>query len=142
MNGSIGFTQPNLTAGGNIAPKRFLKLDGTNFQQAIQATNASVPLIGVSDRYTRFPPGSPSDDGYIAVSGDALAYRGPLSMALLTLGGTVTTMNTPLTADADGKGVAQAPADGTTAWYGAFALQDGVAGDDILVYVLPPTPTV
>lgn len=142
MTGLSHFTQPNLTAGGNVSPMRFLKFDGTNFHRAIQATGVTVPLIGISERNTRYTPGSPSDDGFIAIVDEMLPYRGPMQMASLTLGGSITTQNTPLTSDGSGKGIAQAPADGTTAWYGAFAMASGSADQVITVYILPPTPTV
>lgn len=128
------YTQPPMTAGGNVAPKRFITPSTTAGKTAVQASAASQLLIGVSEMWTRYPPGSPSDDGYVAVSTEPLPYRGPLQIASLTLGGTVSNPATPLTTDANGKGVAAS----TGNYVGALALELGVSGEDIDVYVLPP----
>lgn len=142
MSTPIAFTQPPLQAGGDIYPKRFITLSTTAFRTALQASAASQILVGVSEAWTRFPPGSPSDDSKHAIAGEQVGYRGPLQIATLTLGGTVSNPSVLLTADADGKGVATAPGDGTTRYYGAVALEDGVSGEDIDVWVIGPCPTV
>lgn len=139
-----GMTQPPLLANGNIAPSRFVTTvtGAGNGGKAVQASASTAIIIGVSEAWTRFPPGSPSDDGFIAIADESLAYRGPGSICKLELGGTVSDAGVLLTTDADGKGIAQAPADGVTAYYGAMALETGVSGDKVRVVVLAPTPTV
>ena len=139
---SFPMTQIPLTANGNIRPNRFLtSVSGSgNFLLVVEATASTQFIVGVSSDGTRGPGGV--DDTYVAIATEPVPYRGPLQIANLMLGGTVTNMGVPLASDASGRGVATAPADGTTTWYGAIALQSGVANDVIPVYVLPPTPTV
>jgi hypothetical protein len=130
----IAFTQPPLVSGGNVSPKRFITLSTTAGKTGVQASAASQLLIGVSEAWTRYVPNSPADDGYHAIAGEGIGYRGPLQIATLTLGGSVTNPRTPLTADADGKGVAAS----TGNYVGAIALELGSSGEDIDVYVVPP----
>jgi hypothetical protein len=134
------FTQIPLVANGNVAPGRFLTLvsGNANFGLAVQASASTQLIVGVSERWTRYAPGTGDDDGYIAVAGENLSYRGPGQIAELQLGGAVSNGNVLLSADADGKGVASAPADGVATYYGAVALQAGVADEYIPVYVLSP----
>jgi hypothetical protein len=135
-------TWPTYTANGNIRPNRFLTgvTGNGNFLLVVEATASTQFLVGVSQSGTRGPGGV--DDTYIAIAGEPCPYYGPLSIGELLLGGTVSDMRVLLSSDASGRGVATAPADGTTTYYGAIALQAGVSGDIIPVYVLPPTPTV
>lgn len=139
-------TQIPLTANGNVRPGRFLTgvTGNANFLLAVEATASTQFLLGVSERYPRGPSDGQggSNELYVAVAGEHIPYRGPLQIAELLLGGTVSNMNVPLTSDGSGRGVALAPADGTTTWYGAVALQAGVENDYVPVYVLPPTPSV
>lgn len=133
---------PTLTANGNIRPNRFLTtVTGTgNFLLVVEATASTAMIIGVSESGTRGPGGV--DDTYIAIAGEEVPYRSALQKAELKLGGTVDNMGVPLTSDGSGQGIAQAPANATTCWYGAIALRSGVSGDIIPVWVLPPIPTV
>jgi hypothetical protein len=139
-------TQIPLTANGNIRPGRFLTTvsGNSNFLLVVEATASTQILLGISERYVRGPADGQggSNELYIAITGDEVPYRGPLQIAELLLGGTVSNMGVLLTSDGSGQGVATAPANGTTTYYGAIALQAGVSGDYIPVYVLPPTPTV
>lgn len=137
-------TQIPLVANGNIRPNRFLTgvTGNANFLLAVEATAATQTLFGVSGDSTRYAPGSPGDDGFIAIAGEHIPYHGPLQVANLKLGGTVDNMNVPLSSDSAGRGVATAPADGTGNRYGAIALRAGVLDEVIPVYVLPPSFTV
>lgn len=145
MSTPSALTMPNFIAGGNVARCRFISRHSTGFNTVIQASAATQLLVGISADWTKYPPGSVSDtaiSGLHAQTGDQVSYHGPLQMCLLELGGTVSDPRIPLTSDADGKGVATAPSDGTTVYYGALPLEAGVSGDKIKVWVLPPTITV
>ena len=139
---SFPMTQIPLTANGNIRPGRFLtSVSGNaNFLLVVEATASTQPLFGISERGTRGPAGV--DETYIAIATEPVPYRGPLQVAEVILGGTVSNMGVLLTADSAGRAVATAPVDGTTTYYGAIALQAGLVNEYIPVYVLPPTPTV
>ena len=141
---SMFFTQPNLTANGNIRGNRFLTgVSGNgNFRLAVEATASTQLLLGVSESGERGPAMFSDGGTYLAIAGDSIPYRGPLQFAALKLGGTVSNANVPLTSDSSGRGVAQAPSDGTTTYYGAIALEAGVEDDVIEVYVLPSMATV
>jgi hypothetical protein len=130
-------TQPNLTAGGNILPNRFLSPNTGSGQAriAIQSSGSTALIFGVSEAYTRGY--ATLDDTYVAISGEPIPYRGPLQVAGLMLGGTVTDSSVPLTSDSLGRGVTSVPTAGTITYYGAIALDAGVSGDIIDVYVLP-----
>lgn len=131
-------------ANGNISPRRFLTTvsGAANILRVVQASAATNMLVGISQNVTRNVPGSPGDDGYVAIAGETVPYHGPGERCLLDIGGTVDNAGVPLTSDGSGKGVATAPADGSTRTYGALALESGVNGDTIEVVVLAYTPTV
>jgi hypothetical protein len=137
-------TQAPFLADGNVSPSRFITTvtGAGNAGKAVQASASTAIIVGISESWRRHPPGSPSDDGFIAIAGESLSYRGPGTIARLKLGGTVSNAGILLTTDGSGQGIAQAPADGTTAYYGAMAMDTGVSGDFIRVVVLAPTPTV
>lgn len=125
-------------AGGNISPKRFCTLVAGVPNRVVQASAVTQILVGVSADWTRYTPGSPADDGYHAVAGEAVTLYGPFQRCLLALGATaVTDATIPLTTDANGKGVPAAPAAGTVRYYGALPLRLAAAGADIPVIVLP-----
>lgn len=135
------FSLMPLVANGNVRPNRFLTLVAGTFGAAVEATAATQILVGVSADGGRYAPGSPGDDGFIAIAGEGLDYVGPLQTANLKLGGTVSDATILLTTDANGCGVASAPSAGTTKYYGALALRAGAADDVIPVWVLPPIVT-
>lgn len=136
-------TQMPLTANGNVRAGRFLTLvDGAaNFGLAVEATASTQLIVGVSARGGRYAPNSAGDDGYIAVAGEGLPYHGPGQIAELLLGGTVSNANIPLSSDGSGRGVASAPSDGTTTYYGAIALRGGSSGEYVPVWVMPMVVT-
>lgn len=131
---------PGKTANGNISPRRFLtSVTGSgNANKVVQASAATAMIVGISANTTRFPPGSPADDGYCAVSGEPVPYHGIGHICDLDIGGTVSNAGVFLSADSSGKGVSTALADGTEQFYGALALETGVDGDTIRVYVISP----
>jgi len=109
------------TAGAAIAKHRFLKAGAADYA-AIQATDASVAILGVSE-------------GVAAASGEQVdAIKAGL--AYLELGGNVT-RGDALIPDANGKGIAAVIVAGTTQRVGAIAEISGVAGDVIPVNVTP-----
>lgn len=136
--------QVTYIANGNISPRRFLTTvtGNGNADKVVQASASTAILVGVSFDATRYPPGSPADDGYLAIAGEQCPAHTAGHICNLDIGGTVSNAGVLLTSDANGKGIAQAPADGTTCYYGAMARQTGVSGDTIKVVVLAPTPTV
>lgn len=133
--------QPHFVANGNVAPCRFIApvVSSTGGAKAVQASSAAALILGVSTEATRNAPGGPADDGYCAIAGEPLTYRGPGQIANLTLGGTVSSANTLLTTDSDGKGIAVDDTSDAKIFVAAIALQPGVAGDKVPVYVLSPT---
>lgn len=134
---------PPKMANGNIPPRRFLATvtGAGNADLVVLATDSTKMIMGVSYNATRYVPGSPADDGYLAIAGEPCPYHGAGHMCELDLGGTVSNVGLALTTDGSGKGVAAAPTDGTIIWFGAIALQTGVADDIVKVLVLAPTPT-
>ena len=142
------FTQMPLVANGNVRPGRFLTLvDGNaNFGLCVEATNKNQLLVGISERWTRYATaasGSPTyDDGFIAVAGENCSYRGPMQIAELLLGDTVSNPNIPLTTDNAGRGVPDDPTDGTLVYYGAIALKPGLVNEYVPVWVMPMVVSV
>ena len=107
------------TAGAAIAASRFVK-HGSYDGAAIQATDASAALLGVSEQ--------------LAAASGASVDVIKAGLAYLELGGTVT-RGAVLIADANGKGVAATVTAGVTQYAGAIAEVSGVAGDIIPVDV-------
>lgn len=136
-------TQPGLTANGNVRPNRFITtVSGNgNFRLAVEATAATQTILGISGNETRYAPNSPGDDGFIAIAGEMLDYFAFGTIGLLVLGGTVSDMGVPLSADSQGRGVATVPVNGTSNCYGAIALAAGLINETIPVWVLPPSFT-
>lgn len=132
-------TQIPLTANGNVSPARFIApVQGTTGQYGVQASDPTVPILGVSYNETRFPPNGPADDGYCSIAGEPLPYHGPGTICGLICGDTETNAMQPLTTDSNGKGVAVSTSATTLIWVGAFSLQAGVLNDEIMVMVLSP----
>lgn len=134
----------SFVANGNISPRRFLTTvtGNGNADKVVQASASTAIIVGVSFNATRFPPESPADDGFLAIAGEQCPAHTAGHICLLDLGGTVSNAGVLLTTDGNGKGIAQAPSDGTTCYYGAIARETGVSGDAVKVVVLAPTPTV
>jgi hypothetical protein len=128
---------PRYLAGGGIAPSRFVKIDttsGANFT-VIEASAATDKIVGVSQEGTRLAQieGLTTDED-AARSGENLRVYGPGEECLIKAGGTIT-QGDWLTATTDGKAVA-ITASGTVVHAG-FALESGVSGDLIRMFVHP-----
>lgn len=138
----IPLTQINYTANGNVSPCRFITPvtgSDTGGQLAIQAADATQLIIGVSYEATRYPPNSASDDGYVAIAGEMLMYHCAGMVCNLKLGGTVQP-NDVLTANSDGTGtgIKLDYTSDSVQCAAALAIQGGVSGDFVEVYVLSP----
>jgi hypothetical protein len=112
------------TAGGNIAPRRFVKQSTTAPNTVLQA-GAGDKVFGISQTSSRNAPYLTLDDGFTAIAGEPVRVFGPGEIAPLQYGGTVTA-GQRLKSDANGKGIATT-ADGDE--YGAVALQSGIADE-------------
>ena len=127
--------QPNFVANGNITPSRFVKIDTTYTQgnRIIQCTATTDLPIGISQPGSIYAAGTPAYTGnaYAAVAGDDCMVFQPTETAKLELGGTVT-VGAYLQTDTSGRGVAQ-----TSNIVSAIAMQAGILGDIIPVYVIP-----
>ncbi|MDD5176759.1 MAG: hypothetical protein PHQ05_10095 [Sterolibacterium sp.] len=108
------------TAGAAIAAGRFVK-HGAADNAAIQATDASVPILGISEQ--------------IAVDSGGMVDAIKVGLAYLELGGSVTRGNI-LIPDASGKGIAATVVAGTEQHAGAIAEVSGSSGDIIPVQVI------
>ncbi len=119
------------TAAGNITPLSFLVQNTSTDNQYILASGTSAPIVGISGRGTRRPPGDFfNDDGYIAISGENFQiFRPPMKEAELRLGGTVAAGDL-LTSDGSGFGITTTT---TAQQVGARAIQAGVSGQIITV---------
>lgn len=115
--------QKTLIAGAAVAKNRIVKF-GAADTAAIQAAASTDLLIGVSDNLGA-SSGEPFD---VIVDG----------IALVEYGGNVT-RGQKLTADADGKAIAAAPAAGVNAQIIGIAMLSGVSGDIGSVRIAPST---
>jgi len=104
----------NHSAEGAVAPYRIVKV-GSNNRAVVQATASGELFIGVSDSIGAAADGDPVD---VLRSG----------IAEVEFGGNVS-RGEPLTADAEGRAVAAAPAAGANAEIIGWAEVAGVSGD-------------
>jgi len=127
-------TPPLLTAGGDIYPCRIVKQSTAADFQALQATANDRP-IGISYDGGKYAPLSDlvSDNPH-AEDGDPVGLYSDGEQCLLELGGTVT-RGGRIKADANGKGVAIATTGTTIQHFIAEALESGVSGEKIRVYI-------
>jgi len=117
--------QKTLIAGGTVIKNRIVKF-GSGDTSVVQAAAATDLLIGVSDSLGA-ASGEPVD---IILDG----------IALVEYGGTIT-RGQLLTADADGKAVAAAPAATASARIIGVAMLSGVSGDIGSVMIAPGSVT-
>jgi len=128
-------TPPRLVAGGTIYPCRFVKFSTAADDRGLQAT-ANDKLIGISYPNGKYSPLSDLvTDNPHAAAADPIQLLGDGEQGLLELGDTVT-RGDKLKSDADGKGESVATSGTTLQQYGAIALESGVSGDKIRVFVL------
>ena len=113
-------------AGGNIRPSRFVNMFRSS--HCILQCGNNIPVVGVSHEKARRE--------FFATEGEELeVYDEGAGDILLKLGGPVQPGNR-LRSDAEGRGVAiELPGFPVAQHYGAIALENGVAGDKIHVFV-------
>lgn len=123
---------PSFSASGDIYPSRFVTITGNNLRvsQAVAANS----IIGISQEGTRrYPDVDNTFTGFAARAGEPISVYGNGHVNVpLELGGTVTAGQF-IQSDANGKGVVSTGAVAHN--IGAIALQSGVSGDVIKVYV-------
>lgn len=119
---------PSFFATGNITPMRFVEISNPYYVR--QCATANLKTFGVSQMGTRNAPGTDADDGYCAKTGEGLQVFGEGEVTLLELGATVSAGNR-LATDSSGKGAVATTGQNV----GAIALDNGVSGDKIRVYV-------
>jgi hypothetical protein len=113
---------PNLTAGGDISPFRFVELSAA--WTGAQANAASDNIIGVTDGSVRR-----FDSVYNAISGDAINFQ-PSNTVQVELGTGGCTAGNLLTSDANGKAVAGV--NPQVCYY--IALETGAAGEIVRAF--------
>lgn len=109
------------TAGGAIAKRRIVKLSADH--TVVQGAAATDSLIGVSDMSANVASGGRCDvrlSGVVEIDAGGNISRGAL-----------------VTADADGKAVAAAPAQGVNNRVIGWALTSAVSGDVVDVFIAP-----
>lgn len=125
----------SFVANGNIAPCRFVTYDNSTNGKVIQADAGSVAegdlSMGISAQWQNSAPWYPVQSGYAATAGQNCGVYTEDQVCLLEIAATIT-FGMLLKADANGKGI-NASADKDR--YGAQALENGVSGDLIKVWV-------
>lgn len=121
-------TNPSFFASGNIYPSRFVEVANAFRVRMPLAANAKV--FGISQAGVRLAPGTSLDDGYAAINDEGVTVWGPGSVCWLDIAGTVAA-GANIANDSDGKGVTATSGQNV----GAQALQGGVSGDKIRVFV-------
>lgn len=129
---TIGLNAMTFVASGDINPCRFVKQDATGPKQAAQA-GANEQIIGISQEWFKGAP-TPSASTLAASAGLPVVVYTDGAVCLLELGGTVDEGGY-IKSDANGKGVASATTGVTKQEQGAKALEAGVSGDKIRVFV-------
>lgn len=137
---NVAYGQIPLTANGNVSPRRFIVpvASAGNGQRAVQASGSTLPYLGISQDWTRFPPGSAADDGYIAIAGEPLPYAGPGMTTNLDIGATCANCTVPVKSDGSGKGTPMLLTGTTAEWVGALLWRTAVADEVVPVLVLSP----
>jgi hypothetical protein len=128
-------TPPNLVAGGNIYPCRFVKLSTSYDMTALQA-GANESVIGVSQEGTNYPPLSDlTVSAYAAADGQNMRMYGEGDICMIEAGDVIT-RGGKLKADSVGRGVPILTTGTTRQNIGAIALQSAAAaGEKILCQV-------
>lgn len=121
-------------AAGQIFPSRFVKLATTGLDsQVLQAGDGNATL-GISQEWMHDAPIPSETTGDAAASGEAIRVYGTGDVCLLELGGTVVTSAPHIKSDTNGKGVAATLGTDNVS---AIALEQGVSGEKIRVYITP-----
>jgi len=128
-------TELQLTARGNIAPFRFVRVDTSSENGCVQAGD-NTDIIGIAQGGTNKPEVAGLISAqYAAENGQPVRVAGVGAVTLLEVGGNVTA-GQYLKSDANGKGVPVATTGTVIQNYGAMALQSGSAGSIIRVMVI------
>lgn len=130
---------PQLQAGGNIYPARFIKADPSNEGKCIQAT-ANSKSLGVSQVGTNYPPlndPAVTVSGYAATEGQTIEFHAIGQVCLVEAGAAINPGD-DLKPDADGKAVPIASSGTTLQRIGARAIGKATeAGHFIRCFVMP-----
>lgn len=125
----------SVLANGNINPSRFVMIDVsvTTGWRAIQATAASLLIVGVSQEGSKLPPLEGFTNTLAAEADDPFEMFPYMSTALIFSGAAIT-IGALVTSDANGKAVAATS--GQLAWGRAFQSAGG-ADEKVHIQVLP-----
>jgi len=144
MDGSAqSFNWLLFQANGNVRPSRVVTgvTGAGNGGLCVEASVAgTIPGLGISGEWTRFPGGSPADDGYHAIATEPCTVHGPGSKVNAVAGAAITDTRLPLTFDNQGRVVtATVGTGGTDTWCIAWPTRTAVgAGEKIEVIVVQP----
>lgn len=120
-----------LIAGGNVRPKRFVRISGEN--TVTEATGAQ-PIFGVSGQYTRNIPYGALDDGFHAIATEPCRVFLPGEVCGIVVGAAVTAGDR-VKADGSGRAI---PVSANNDQYGGIALQTAsIAGAEIEIMIQP-----
>ncbi len=125
--------EPSWTAGGTIAPCRFVVPDPTADEQIIQCSVGGQPTIGVMQEGQKGTPGLTGSDAAVAAESTDRGFKvhAPGDLCLIEGGGNFNP-GAELMTDTSGKAVVA-----TTGYYvGAIALQAGQSGKKIKCMVV------
>lgn len=122
---------PNYRAAGTITPSRFVKSNGTAYQ-VVQVTAITDLIVGVAQAGTRYPPGTPGDDGRAAGTGDPIKVHCSEGETCLLEAGGAFSAGAYLKADTSGRGVASALNEVVNTPFGAEALEAAVGTGDLV----------
>lgn len=139
MSAGFPFTQIAFEANGNISPRRFLTTVAGSAQKVVQASGVTTPIIGVSYNKLRFPPNSPSDDGFNAIAGEHVSYHTAGEIALVDAGANITDLTVAVTSDNNGKATPVVMVSDTAlTWVGGLPMDLVNSGEQVWVMILSP----
>lgn len=123
---------PQMAAGGDIRPHRFVKISTVANATLLEADAGELP-IGISQPGTKEAPGLNGASTLAAAAGDEMMFYPPGTETLLYIGSGGVTSGSHLKSDADGKGVT-AGTDKDA--YGAIALESALENELCRVLVM------
>lgn len=121
---------PNFTAGGNISPSTIVTQVGQADFTVIQASSATVPLVGVVQDGTWDAPGVNGSASFAATVGRQVRVFGVGDECLCMAGDTIT-VGCLVKPDANGNGIPVTGSETTTTYYVGEA-EEGTTGAGIL----------
>jgi len=133
MAGSPPFTVPALKAAAGTLRARVIYVSAAN--TGAVATAATVKPIGVTQNWTKYPPGTAADSpaGTIAETGDALPYLGNGMNAMCYVASDVT--GGGLVEASTAGGIAPAGSAGAGKWTLGIVQDSAAAGTYVLVNI-------